>query len=377
MISKRLLLLGGLAILIVVLDHTVGFGQIAMFLWTNRYRPVTVPNYDLVGSVQYYIFLAIRQLGSFAVPSFLFISGFFIGYAAQGERSTVKWRTIYSKIVALVIPYLIWSGIVYISDAMLGVVHPPVSYLTFLFTTGAIVNGPYYYIPLLCYLYILSPLIIQLAKTNWKIVLIITGLIQLCTLIVSYLSLFILDSPFLHFLQILTPDWVFLRWIFFFTIGIVFCFQMDPLKQWLEQNKQILLVLAIGLWVMNIVEAEVRFRLLRTDWFPNAGINTLTYNLFSIIFILAFLAFSKVSIPYSNILTQLSSKSYGIYLIHYLAIEFTAKSIYHFAPWILGQEWLFQPILILFGLGGPLLLMSITIRLQRVMPVRYYRYIFG
>ena len=66
--TKRLLTLSGLAILIVVLNHAAGYGQIALFLWADRYLPVSVPNWGALGSFLHYVLIAVRSLGSFAVP---------------------------------------------------------------------------------------------------------------------------------------------------------------------------------------------------------------------------------------------------------------------------------------------------------------------
>ena len=44
--NKRLLMLSGLAITAVAVNHAANWGFIALFWWTDRYRAVAVPNYD-------------------------------------------------------------------------------------------------------------------------------------------------------------------------------------------------------------------------------------------------------------------------------------------------------------------------------------------
>jgi hypothetical protein len=46
--TRRLLYLSGLAIVGVILYHAVGWGFVGMFWWTDRYAPVTVPNFDQI-----------------------------------------------------------------------------------------------------------------------------------------------------------------------------------------------------------------------------------------------------------------------------------------------------------------------------------------
>jgi peptidoglycan/LPS O-acetylase OafA/YrhL len=91
-------------------------------------------------------------------------------------------------------------------------------------------------------------------------------------------------------------------------------------------------------------------------------------------FILCYRTFSGVSIPFSRALYHLGTRSYGIYLIHYLLMTLVAKVIYRFVPWLLGQQLLYQPILLVVGFGGVLLLMATV---SRSPMRRYYRFLFG
>jgi hypothetical protein len=55
-------------------------------------------------------------------------------------------------------------------------------------------------------------------------------------------------------------------------------------------------------------------------------------------------------------------------------MEVVARGLYHLAPFVLGYQFIFQPLLLLFGLGVPLMLMLLVER----SPLRgYYRYLFG
>jgi hypothetical protein len=90
---------------------------------------------------------------------------------------------------------------------------------------------------------------------------------------------------------------------------------------------------------------------------------------------LSFAAFDKTKLPFTPQLTELGIKSLGIYLANSPAIFIVSAIIYHKIPWLLGQPFLYQGLLFLFGLGVPLLLMSISIRLSVTRPG--YRYVFG
>ena len=127
---RRLPVLRGLAILAVVCNHAVGWGYIAMFWWTPRYRDVvSVPNYDRLGSLPYYGLLVVQQLALFSVPAFLFMSGFFVAYAARASSPTLSWKVTRKRITDLLWPYLVWSLVIFVGDALQGQKYTLVEYV--------------------------------------------------------------------------------------------------------------------------------------------------------------------------------------------------------------------------------------------------------
>jgi surface polysaccharide O-acyltransferase-like enzyme len=368
--TKRVFLLSGLAILAVVLNHAGGYGQIALFLWADRYRAVPVPDWDQLGTLPHYVLIMVRSLGVFAVPAFLFISGFFVAYAARGNRPAPRWKVVKARIVNLLVPYVIWSGIVFIGDALQGITYEPVEYLLRLVTRGA--NRPLYYVPLLCYFYLLSPLIVPIAKTKWRLLLSVSALIQLGTIVLRYLMLFGLKIPGLDLMIRITPDWSLIRWVFFFALGTVAGLHIQRFKAWLAVRKWGLLATTAVLFPLNILESDVLLRTTRNHW--GATISTMSYSLFAIAFILCFLAFAQVSIPFSRTLYQLSKRSYGIYLLHPSIMEFVARVIRQITPSLLAHQILFVTLVFVAGLGIPLLLM---VAMTKSPGRRYYRYLFG
>ncbi len=147
---RRLLLLNGLAILGVVVSHAAGWGQIALLdlNWTNRYLPATVTGEAHIGSFTYYVLLIVRQLLVFSVPAFLVVSGFFIAFAARGSQVGLSWKVVRARLYSLLIPYLIWSVLIFIGDALTHQVYTPGEYVMRLLLWGA--TGPLYYVPMLC-----------------------------------------------------------------------------------------------------------------------------------------------------------------------------------------------------------------------------------
>jgi probable poly-beta-1,6-N-acetyl-D-glucosamine export protein len=368
---RRLLQLNGLAIMGVVLNHTIGWGFVAMFWWTHQYLPVSVPNFDQMGTPAYYSLRTAEQIVIASIPIFLFVSGFFVAVATGRNNSTIGWSTVGRRIVALFIPYVLWSVIIFTVDfVLLGERHAPLHYLLLLGVGGA--TEAYYYVPLLIQLYLLSPFLVPLAKQHWKMLLGVTLLMQVYVQLADYQilvdeSLWLMGNNWIR-----AYSWSFPGYIFWFSFGTVVGFHLTQFKEWLARYKWVLLPASILMLPLGMLEWELLLHLSGQEWL--APVRVFSDELFSGTLILCFLAFSNFTLPFSGRLSELGTKSYGIYLVHSLVLVWTAKIIYRFEPWILSNQLLYQPILFALGLGIPLLLMELV----RRSPVRkYYQYIFG
>ena len=185
--NKSLLTLSGLAILAVVMNHASHSGFIAMYWWTDRYLPVTVPNYDQMGSLAYYGLVAAQKLAVFSVPAFLFITGMFLSYAAHGTQTHLTWVMVRRRILNLLIPYLIWSIVYFSVDFMIGNQKSLGEYILCLFT---IRDSVFFYIPLIMVYYIVSPFLAPLTKKHPRLLLGIGAMALPAGISSGYLPLF-------------------------------------------------------------------------------------------------------------------------------------------------------------------------------------------
>jgi probable poly-beta-1,6-N-acetyl-D-glucosamine export protein len=367
---RRLLLLNGLAAIGAVANHATGWSFTAMFWWADRYLPVTVPNFDQLGSFSYYFVRAIEQVIMFSVPAFLFVSGFFIAFAT-GRKANVEWSIIIARAKSLIIPYLLWSALIILFKVVQGAHYSPLTILTTLLFGRA--AAPYYYVPLLLQYYLLSPLIIiPLARKNWRVLLVTTFLIQMVVLTAVYPQILGLHSPIAQTITRFTPSWFFPGHIFWFSIGVVVGFNLAPFKAWLQRVRWLLLSGAALFFVLAFVEFEWLFRQSGQPWLPPQF--TLLDVAYAICFIFTFMAFEKARLPAQAQLSDVGTKSYGVYLVHAPVQEVTARLLYHFLPALLGVQLFFLPLLIVVGLLGPLALMGIQ---NRTPARRYYQYVFG
>lgn len=367
---KRFLLLNGLAVIGLVLFHAAGWGFTALFWWTDADIPdVTTPNFDQIGSLSYYGLRTVEQLASFSIAAFLVVSGYFVAFSAR-QQSTVSWRMVWARIHYLLIPYLLWSSVLLVANYIQGAQYTWYRLIRILLIGGA-ADG-YYYVPMLCQLYLLAPWLVRLARRNWMALLLASAIILIGLQIVLYLVAFGVAVP--ASLRFLTRAWLFPSNLFWFVSGIVIGFNLQPLKLWLGRAKRWLPGMAVVLLLLGILEWELIQAFSEQPFLPTRL--TLLDNLYAAVVVLAILAFGEEVIPYDRQLSGLGGKSYGVYLANSAALELAARAIYVLLPWILAYQLLFQPILWAAGLGIPLAMMAIVSATKS--PARKYsKYIFG
>ncbi len=371
--TRRLLTLLGIAVICVVLFHSTVYGFNSLFFWTNRYADVSVPNFDQYGTPTYYSLLFIRRAVAFGVGVFLFVSGYFVAFATGRKNETIEWKVIWTRILYLLIPYFIWSTVIFTGKALAyGQILSPMEYVR-RFLLGQATTA-YYYVPLICQLYVVSRFMVPLAKKHWKLFLVTTAVIQFAVQALRYFSLLDISNPTIDTLIRLTPIWFFPIRIFWFALGLVIGFHFKQFKEFLMRTRWVFLVATILLLIASLVEFETLLHLTNMDWRRVASFSPISSTLYGISFIFTFLAFDKLSRPLPAELSDIGTKSYGVYLLTDQVLDLTGTLMYRFTPWVLGNQLLYQIVMVAAGLGIPLLLMN---RISKSPARRMYRYLFG
>ncbi len=225
--NRQFAALQGIAILIVVLNHTIHMGTV-------------IPQefgYPPVGVISQLFLLVLSQLGMFAVPSFLFVSGCFFAYASRGDQSKLSYKTVLTGLRHIFWPYLIWSiifyYIIYIGQ---GIIYPISGYLK-----NLIVGYPFDFIPLLAFFYVISLILVRLCKHIGWILIGLIALYQITLLNLVYPGIlgFIFPS-WVYFLKPPVISHTMAEWGIYFPLGLVYSLNANRLSPQLIRFKWLL-----------------------------------------------------------------------------------------------------------------------------------------
>ncbi len=362
---RQIPLLRGLAILAVVCNHAVGWGYVAMFWWTDRYRQVaSLPNYDQRGSPTYYVLLAVQQMALFSVPAFLFISGFFVSYAARGGLRPKMVRT---RVLHLLWPYLFWSLVAFACDGVLGKLLTPGEYLRRLLVGKAV--PAYFFVPLLIQFYLLAPWLVRLARDSGTALLVGAAVVNLVTVGVSYAILIGVDVVD----ALYKTGWLCPWYALYFPLGIVWGFRYKAIKAALARFRWWLAAATIVLGVASILESEAIYCSTHDYAWARGGLKFSSV-LYALAFIASFMSFEWKGVAADSLIVRLGNRSYGIYLVHPKVLELASKAIYNLYPTVLGCQMLYQPLLVVVGVAVPMFVMSVA---QRSLFRKVYTLVFG
>jgi peptidoglycan/LPS O-acetylase OafA/YrhL len=157
--------------------------------------------------------------------------------------------------------------------------------------------------------------------------------------------------------------------MFWFVLGIVLGFHIQSFKTFLERTRWLFFVLLLLFLLLNTFERHLIF--LKDIAIP---VETTIGSLYALSFIFVILGFSNIKLPLTSQIERIGSKSFGIYLTHASAQQYSAKIIYHIAPWLIGYPIIFTVIIFAIGLAVPNILME---SVRRSPISRYYQFIFG
>jgi surface polysaccharide O-acyltransferase-like enzyme len=337
--------LSGLAMLLIVLNHTIELG-------TKMPAHYGFPQAQGTARV---VLLLLQALGVFAVPTFLFISGAFISYAARGNPPRLSARFLGLALSHICWPYFLWSLLFYaVILLQLGERYTVPGYLK-----NLVVGYPFHFIPLLLFFYLLSPLLVRLGARFGAPLILAFAAYQVYLLIALQGTL--LPPPTRHFVPPVVGRTM-AQWAVYFPLGLIYGMHSKALQPKLKQLRPVLLLLTLaafvvrGLYVNGIVQQP-----LAADLAP-------------LPLVLLLPVIERGSLPAAGFLEGVGKRSYGLYLTHLLVLDLILWGIGSRAPMLFNQRLALLPALFFVALSVPLLMMN---GLARSPARSLCRYVFG
>lgn len=330
----------GLAIIAVVAIHVTYLGG----YWNSPFRFYC----------QFYC-----QLFNFAVPAFVFISGYWI--SKKPIKSLEDYKTfLIKRFSRILVPYLFWS-LVLIGYEVIKTHDVDVYGIIFKLILGR-ASFHYFFIIMIVQLYVITPLLQYINRKPYGLMLVL--ILNIMTLLLRYLSR-------LHFNFWFPSISAFYSWVIFYEIGLLL--GSGDRKIFVPENIRSFILPAIFV-SLSISETEGAIILSK---YNNLGFaaHALKYSsfLYSVCIIFGFLLLRERFRHWPKFLVLIGNYSFGIYLIHVFIIGRVAN-IFQKINIIYSFQALYQFIVVLITISICFVLISIT---RKLLPKSFCRKVLG
>ena len=315
--NRQFVALSGLAILIVVLYHSIEMGSLGI-------QELGLPQAEGRGRV---LLVVLHGLGTFAVPTFLFTSGCFVSYAARRTPPRLPWSNVWAALKRLLWPYLVWSIVFYIYIYS----RKAEVYTLWGYLKNLVVGYPFHFIPILLFYYVCSPILVHLTPRFGYVLLAVISLYQLLLIGLVFPATFGLSVP--DWMEVFVPPVLgqtMALWGIYFPLGLVYSLKSREILPWLQTLKIVLLVATSGFFALHILH---ELSILR---FPLASF------MCPLAFLLLAPTLKRDSIPMVRQLEKVARRSYGLYLTHLIVLDATVFSFQVLVPGLLSYQLLFS-----------------------------------
>lgn len=347
--QRQYMALSGLAMALVVLNHAIHMGLLGL----SRL------GYPALPDGWRFTLTAVQALGAFAVPIFFVVSGSFMAYAAR-SAPRLSASFVWKSVRHIVWPYVVWSLLYYVLMA----VHQGERYSALGYLKNLAVGYPFHFVPLLIAFYLLSPLLIPLARRFSWLLLAAFGLYQLFLLALREPGLFGFAFP--AQMDVLFPLVLgnpLADWAIYFPMGLVFGLHAARWKPRLLSYRWALVAATILLFGAGLLDVA---GWLEVPWARYLCPVPLMFILPTI---------ERKAIPAVGQLETVGKRSYGLYLTHLIVMNLVLIALELIGGQTVVMVVLIFPLLLVAGLLVPMLLMGSF--QQRGATRKVYRYVFG
>jgi len=338
----------GAAIIAVVGLHSACFG------FSTRYSPSGQWNFPLLAGY--------CQLLNFAIPAFVFISGYWL--SKKPIESLKDYKVFLARRLSrILVPYFFWSFIL-LGYAAIREQKVDVYRIIFKLMTGQAATPyyPYYFIVMLAQLYIITPVLHYINRRGYGLILVI--ILNAISLLALYFS-----GPFgiIGHLPTRLPFYI---WVVFYEMGLLA--GGNNRTVFLKKVHPFILPAILAGALVSMLECFV-ILLKFDDTFFAVSATKYSSFLYSVFVILGFLALRERISRWPSFLVTLGKYSFGIYLIHIIILARAAELVRN-----IDVIYVFQPayqvIIVLLTLLICLVLIVIA---RRLLPQSFCEKVLG
>lgn len=275
----------------------------------------------------------LNQISRFSVPAFFIVSGIL----AVRSYQRLKYKGFIKKrFCDILLPYIIWS--------LIGLTFIPLHNEDVTVIGVILGNGPFfqlYYLPLLFQMYLLLPIIDKFIKSK-KVIISLFVLWLISLLLIELINLNNNELP------IWTLYNTFFIWIMYFVVGYYFGKNYESIRRKIVSLRIMPIVMIFSVSVLLLMVDTI------IGWKATGSIHGQVHEYFRpIIVIITFslmVFLIKVASKFKNeVITNISNRSFGIYLVHIAVI----KLLYFISDGILFSNGMIGlvSIIICFGLS--------------------------
>lgn len=273
------------------LDYMRGIACIAVII--VHITAIGVTDY-IQGSLPHILTLILNRSLKFTTPIFVFLSGI-TGFYSYRNRDIEYIPFIIKRVKKVLFAYFVWCVLYYIYFIKLGFYGFDIVFFIKSFIVG---NMSYhlYFVIIITQLYILGPVFYGLIKksNNRIMLLFIFAVINL------------LCAQFLNFKF---SDRIFLKYMFFYLIGMYVTLEYNKFKSWVENHKEIISIGYIAFSIFYILVYYYQWKFYALSWF--------LFSTASIFFVyLVGLVVKDKFIKFYGFIKLFSQSSYYVYLMH-------------------------------------------------------------
>jgi surface polysaccharide O-acyltransferase-like enzyme len=309
-----------------------------------------------------HIAILYRQSLNFAVPAFIFISGYWM--SKKHIESLEGYKTFLTgRLSRVLVPYLFWSAILLGYEAI-KTHNIDVQQITFKLLTGR-ATTIYFFIIVISQFYIITPLLQYINRRRYGLMLVL--ILNVISLLSAYLSR-------LYFNYWIPVSSAFYSWIIFYEIGLLV--GSSRYKVFAAKKVQLFILPAILVCLLiSGLEASIllsKYDNLSVWYFAVAPVKFSSF-LYSVCIITAFLHIRKHLSHRPKCLAALGYYSFGIYLIHIPILNQVANLIQKSST-IYSFQSLYQLTVVLITIAICFILIDVA---RKLLPESFCRKVLG